>query len=634
MCGIFGVFNFKNNEPANEELVIESTRLISHRGPDGEGYYFDKNAGVGFGHRRLSIIDLNYGNQPMSNEDQSVWITFNGEIYNYSELKNFLLAKGHVFKSKGDTEVIIHAYEEFGYDFPDKLNGIFAFAIWDSNKRTLVLARDHFGVKPLYYLIDNEKIVFASELKSILNYSKIRREINPYALNLCLNFRHTPAPYTLFNQIRKLPATYMLRLKENNSPEIKLYWNRKIEINSHKTESEWVEILKEKFETAVRMQMMSDVPVGISLSGGVDSGAILALMSKYAGRGVHAFTIGFEGGRQEDNELKRAEANARLFGADFHYRTITSKDYSSFLQRYLWHLEEPLGNESAVAVYFVTEMAKNIVKVLLNGQGADEPFGGYDRHLAAYYQAKYSFLSTELISLLLKLPLPLNRKKKLQRFSDYLRQDSDLKRLASASCILNDSDRQNIFSREFIEAANNKFDSLREITNIAFEVINGNTVEKMFLYDMFTSLSENLLLVQDKMAMAASIEGRVPFLDINFAKTALSIPSDFKIKKGAGKYIHKKVCEAYLPKEVVYQRKIGFQDPVEIWLKDSLGQELLDYINSQNSITRTYLNIVEVNKMYSEHKNNKLDHKRFLYLLLSIEKWAEIFLQSEKVEIS
>ncbi|MGE5350832.1 MAG: asparagine synthase (glutamine-hydrolyzing) [Acidobacteriota bacterium] len=632
MCGIFGVFNFKNHIPVNQELLKQSTRLMSHRGPDGEGYFVDQDAGLGLGHRRLSIIDLSTGDQPMTNEDESVWITFNGEIYNYQEIKDYLLKKGHQFRTRSDTEVLIHAYEEFGDEFLTKLNGIFAFAIWDSNRRRLLLARDHFGVKPLYYYADNEKLVFSSELKSIMHYLKMPGEINPTALNMCLTFRHTPAPYTLLNNISKVPATHMLSIGQDEEFCLKPYWNRTIEINTQRSESEWIEILREGLELAVKRQMMADVPVGISLSGGIDSGSILALMSKYAGRGVYAFTIGFEGGKEENNEIKRAEANAAMFGAVFHHRIITSKDYSDFLRQYLWHLEEPLGNESAVAVYFVTELAKGKVKVLLNGQGADEPFGGYDRHLGAFYKNKYSFLKPQLMKYILMLPISLNKKQKLSRFADYLKQDSDIKRITSAACILNTKERKNLFNSELLDYSH-EGDYVNEVEKILHDSIHGSTVEKMFLYDMFSSLSENLLLVQDKMAMAASIEGRVPFLDIDFASTALSIPATLKIRGKSGKYIHKKVCEHYLPKEIVHQRKIGFQDPVEIWLKDSLGDELMDYVNSQNSITKNYLNEKAVNRMFYEHKNNKADHKRFLYLLLSIEKWAEIFLTPEKMRM-
>ncbi|MCU7495174.1 MAG: asparagine synthase (glutamine-hydrolyzing) [Ignavibacteria bacterium] len=632
MCGIFGVFNFKNHSPIDQNLLRQSTRLMSHRGPDGEGYFVDQNSGVGLGHRRLSIIDLATGDQPMCNEDETIWITFNGEIYNYQEIKNYLLKKGHVFRSKSDTEVLIHAYEEFGDEFLSRLNGIFAFAIWDSVKRRMLLARDHFGVKPLYYYVDGEKLVFASELKSILYYTKVPGEINPASLNLCLTFRHTPAPYTLLDKINKLPATNFLTIGEKEGFCLKPYWDRAIEIDSGRSEAEWIEVLRNGLELAVKRQMMSDVPVGISLSGGIDSGSILALMSRYVGRGVHAFTIGFEGGKEENNEIKRAEANAAMFGAVFHHRVITAKDYSDFLKQYLWHLEEPLGNESAVAVYFVTELAKGTVKVLLNGQGADEPFGGYDRHLGAFYRNRYSFLKPQIMKYILMLPISLNKKKKLSRFADFLGQDSDLKRITSAACILNYEERKKIFNSELFEYSHEE-DYENEVEKILHDSIHGSTVEKMFLYDMFSSLSENLLLVQDKMAMAASIEGRVPFLDVEFASTALSIPATLKIKGKSGKYIHKKVCEYYLPKDIVHQRKIGFQDPVELWLKDSLGDELLDYLNSQNSITKNYLNKKAVDRMFYEHRHNKADHKRFLYLLLSIEKWAEIFLAPEKMKM-
>lgn len=626
MCGIFGVFNFYNRYPLNKFLFKEATTLLSHRGPDGEGFYFDDNNGVGFGHRRLSILDLKTGDQPMCNEDGTIWIVFNGEIYNYKEVKDYLLQKGHVFKTKSDTEVIIHTYEEFGKDCPNKFNGIFAFAIWDSKKKRIFLARDHFGVKPLYYLIDNEKLIFASEIKSILHYSKTSHRMNEKALYYCLTFRHTPAPFTLFEGINKLPASYCLSVNADKKVELKRYWNEKIIIDRNRKENEWIDLLRNQLENAVERQMMADVPVGLSLSGGVDSGVLLAIMSKYQGKGVHAFTVSFEGGNKEDDESLRAKKTAEMFGAKFYHTVITSQDYSNFMDKYIWHLEEPVGKESAAAYYFVANMAKGIVKVLLNGQGADEPFAGYDRYLGIHYSEKMRLLPPYLFKVLSKLPLDLNRKNQLSRLYEYLAEKGFTNRAASVASILSSVQRDKLFNQDFNKKIN-KNDISNEVENITGKFIHGSDLEKYIFYDMFTSLSENLLLSEDKMSMAASIEARVPFLDIELVKTALSIPAEMKIRKSTLKYIHKKVCEKYLSKEIIYQRKIGFNNPVDKWLSTSLGNELNDYIKSNNSISNSFLNKDAVLTMLEEHRNKKYDHQRFLYLLFSLEKWRNTFFE-------
>jgi asparagine synthase (glutamine-hydrolysing) len=625
MCGIFGVFNYGNKKPVNRTLFKHSLNLIKHRGPDGEGFFYDDNSGIGLGHRRLSILDLETGDQPICNENQTIFIVFNGEIYNHKEIKKYLLQKGHIFKTRSDTEVIVHAYEEFGDKCVNEFNGIFAFAIWDANEKRVLLARDYFGVKPLYYSLDNEKLIFASEIKSILNYSKKIASINEKALNYCLTFRHTPAPLTLFNGINKLPASYRLVVNYEKGYEITRYWSNKIIIDRSKTEGEWIDLLNNQLEKAVKRQMMADVPVGLSLSGGVDSGVLLALMSKYQGKGVHAFTVSFEGGEKTDDESERARKTAEMFGAKFYHSVISSNNYSEFMDKYIWHLEEPVGNESAVAYYFVANMAKGVVKVLLNGQGADEPFAGYDRYLGMYYSDKVNFLPPYLFKVISKLPLDLNRKNQLSRFYDYLSERGFNNRASSIASILSNNQRNELFNEDFKNIVS-KADLSNEIEIITDDFIQGNDLEKYLFYDMFSSLSENLLLSEDKMAMAASIEARVPFLDIDLVKTALSIPSEMKIKLGKLKYIHKKVCEKYLPKEIIYQRKIGFNNPVNDWLTNTLGDELEDYFLSENSITQLFLNKNNVLLLLDNHRKKKHDNKRFLYLLLSIEKWNNVFI--------
>jgi asparagine synthase (glutamine-hydrolysing) len=599
-----------------------------HRGPDGEGYYFDDSHGVGLGHRRLTIIDLTTGDQPMQNEDGTVWIVYNGELYNYVELRDDLSKLGHRFASKSDTEVIIHAYEEYGQDCTKKFNGIFAFAIWDKNKNNLFLARDHFGVKPLYYYIDDECLIFGSEIKSLLSCKKIVRELDTESLALCLTYRYVPPPKTFLRNVLKLAAAHSLCVESSGEIVERSFWDRTIVIDHSTSESEWIHILRGQFQKAVKRQMIADVPIGISLSGGVDSTAILALMTQLEGRGVHAFTVRFEGGKEDEDETACARKNAEWFGAKHYDYTITSQDYSKFFEKYLWHLEEPIGNESAIAYYFVAEMAKGIVKVLLNGQGADELFAGYDRYLGVYYSRKMPFIPPALVRILSHLPFSLRRKNQLRRLSELLQQDDIWSQIESVSSIISSQEIRNIFSGDlYHQFLNIGHDHL--ITKEISQYSSGSLLDRLIFHDMFGSLSENLLLCEDKMAMAASIEVRVPFLDIEFATTALSIPSSMKIRRLSGKYIHKKMCETYLPTSVVYQNKIGFDNPVDNWLKNSLGDQLMDYVHSSNSISGAHLNVQYIETMYNEHKKGAIDNQRFLFLLLSIEKWAELFLAKE-----
>ena len=625
MCGIVGIFAYRTKEPVDRKLLVQTTDLLSHRGPDGFGYHYDNAYGVGLGHRRLSIIDLDTGDQPMCNEDGSIWIVFNGEIYNFRELRQELLRRGHRFHSKSDTEVLLHAYEEYGDDCVQRFNGIFAFGIWDRAKNRMLLARDHFGVKPLYYHDDGSRLIFASELKSILPWMTAARRLDEDALALTFAFRHTPAPYTLLQGIRKLPAAHVLVCDGKSVGPLRSYWNHSLKIDQAPSEDEWIESIRESMERAVHRQMVADVPIGISLSGGIDSGAILAIMSKYTSEPVHAFTIAFEGARAKDDESERARANAALFNAHFTMKRVSQHDYLAFLDRYLWHLEEPVGNASAVAYYFVAEMARGTVKVLLKGQGADEPFAGYDRYVGMYYGDRYRFVPASFLRLAAAIQSDLNRRSQFKQLAEYFGAKSLTARIAIASTVLRKGDRGRLFGPKLqsVYSRNVVADSIESVLP---RFPSGRDVERMLMFDMFNSLSENLLLCEDKMTMAASIETRVPFLDVEYATRALEIPIRFKIRDRAGKYIHKRACETLLPKGVVYQRKIGFANPLETWMKQSFGTELFASIKSPGSITQMYLNMDEVERMYQEHLRGRTDRRQLLFLLLLMEKWKKIFL--------
>jgi len=624
MCGIVGIFNYKTKQPIDRYRLKGASDLLIHRGPDGEGFYYDDNNGIGLANRRLSIIDLVTGDQPISNEDESIWIVYNGELYNYLELREYLIKKGHVFKTKSDTEVIVHAYEEFGIDCVKKFNGIFAFAIWDKNSQTLYLARDHFGVKPLYYLYDKERFIFASEIKAILRLVEEKQGINKEGLFQCLILRYTLAPETLFKSIKKLGPSEILHFNSEFGISIKNYWEKNLIIDYDKSESYWKDKLAYLYENAIKRQMISDVPIGLSLSGGVDSATILSIMSRYSNGNVKTFSVGFEGGKYEDNELDKAEYLSRLFGAEFYSALISESDYIDFFDKYLWYLEEPVGNESAIAYYFVAKLAQGTVKVLLNGQGADEPFGGYDRYIGAYHADTKPWLTENLIKITSVIRPLKYRKYQILKLNEYASTTDLHEKVLNAASLLTLNLRNKIINKETI---NNTYYNLKEKTRVIINNITSKIgTEKLFFYDLFSSLPENLLLCEDKLAMAAGIEARVPFLDVELVETTLSIPAQYKIGLFSGKKIHKKVAEKFVDKKIAHQRKIGFNNPVEKWLRNRLGNELEDLINSHDSITRNYLNIKYINKMVSDHKASKFNHEKFLFLLLSIEKWNKLFL--------
>ncbi len=623
MCGIAGCFSYGNRRPVEKSLVEAMTETLAHRGPDGSGYYYSPDRSLGFGHRRLAIIDLATGQQPMANEDGTVWVTFNGEIYNYKELRTQLCKRGHRFATASDTEVIVHAYEEWGVACAARFNGIFAFAVWDEQMRRLYLARDHFGVKPLYYAQTSEAFLFASEMKALLCAPRVSRAIDLDALHMCFALRHTPSPYTLFKSIRKLPAaSYMV--VDHSGAKTYCYWSLPPEIDRTKTEAEWVEQLSAIYPQVVKRQMVADTPIGLSLSGGVDSNTLLALMSRESPH-VHTFTVGFEGNNAEHDELDAAREAAQAFDANFACRRVSEEDYAQFMQTYLWHLEEPIGNESAAAYYFVANLARENVKVLLSGQGADEPFAGYGRHLAARYMPLFGGVPGrfwELSSPFLRRAF--RGSETLGRAAEMIACRDEVDRFVSVFSITTPAGRRKLFNEEFAVQSNHHL--LREyVRSQLARAPLGTMLEKMTYMDARTSLVDNLLLCGDKMAMAASVEMRVPFLDLELMKVAETIPGTFKVRGFRNKVIHKKVCERWLPPTVVHRRKVGFHEGMAHWMRRNLDVLLTQLTSARDSVTQTLLNPAYVRQLQQEHRTGKADHQRVLFLLLSIETWKKVF---------
>ena len=647
MCGICGLWAL-GGAPIDPALLTEMRDSMTHRGPDGAGCVMfstdnstepilfedpdtlaslvDENTrfDVGLGHRRLSIIDLSTGDQPMGNEDGSVWIVYNGEVYNYLELRHELQARGHLFRTSSDTEVVIHAYEEYGEQCPTYLNGIFAFAIWDTRKSQLFLVRDHFGVKPLYYSLHNDRFYFASELKAILCDATVPREVDLDALNLCLTFRYTPSPWTMFKGIHKLPQGCSLTVTSQGIQEER-YWSGDVAIDRRVSEKEWIERLQAAVEKAVVGQMMSDVPIGLSLSSGVDSTTLLALMSQCSNGPINAFTVGFEG-RETTSEIEPARQAAAQFNADFHEQLISARDYADFMNRYLWHLEEPIGNDSSVAYYFVAGMAhRQNVKVLLTGQGADEAFAGYKRYVGVAYD-RWLRLGTvpPLRWALPRLFAGTQLGERYQRFLFSQEASSEEEYFLHVHSIMTNDMKLRLVRPDVYEQVNPDvpLSLMREQLSHAPQ---GTPLERMVFVDARTSLPDDLLLCEDKMGMAASVEARVPFLDRQIMAEAEQIPGRFKLRLLRDKYIHRKVCDRWIGTEVTSRPQIGFDNALDIWFREELGDRLRETVESRDSFTRAYLNPGYVLTLMQEHAEQRRNHQRLLFMVFSLESWYETF---------
>lgn len=629
MCGIAGIFNYRTRESIDPVLLTGMCEIITHRGPDDVGYYLDQEAGLGLGHRRLSIIDLTTGNQPMSNAREDIWIVFNGEIYNFPELKRELQGKGYDFRTTSDTEVIIYMYEEYGEKGFERLNGIFAFAIYDKRKCYLFLVRDHFGVKPLYYMFTEGKLLFGSEIKAILQSASIKKELDFEAFNSFLTFRYNPSPQTLFKDIKKLQPGHYLQVSTEGNVKLNSYWNHIPETNNHISESEAIEEYQRLFSNAVHRQMVSDVPVGLLLSGGVDSAVIGYLMQENTSEKIKSFTIGFPG-KGDFNELDDARITAKRIGSEHYDLTITQKEYLEFFYKSFWYSEEPIAEPTIPALYYVSKLASQHLKVVLGGQGADEILAGYHRYIGAHYICKYA-------SVLQKLPLNtisslIPRNERLKRAAYASRFPNELQRFLGTYTIFTPLQKEYLVLPEVKKRLHNVDESLVENLYSQTSMLD-DSLSKILFIDTRMSLSDNLLLFNDKMTMANSLEMRVPFLDIEFVKFVESLPSRLKLNGLSRKYIHKKAVEKWLPKEIIYRKKRGFSTPMDEWLQKDFAKTAKNLFNKKDSACRKYFNLNFINRMIDQHQNRKEDFKRHIFLLLSFELWHKTFFENKKIEL-
>jgi asparagine synthase (glutamine-hydrolysing) len=625
MCGICGAYHFKG-EPVDPGLIDRMNFSLRHRGPDGEGSYLSGE--IGLGSRRLSIIDLEGGSQPISNEDRTLFMVFNGEIYNFIELRKELEARGHVFRTRTDTEVIIHGYEEWGLDCVTRFNGIFAFALWDQPHKRLVLARDHLGVKPLYYTLLGNRLLFASEIKALLVDQECPREVDLPSLGQLFTLRYVLSPDTLFKGIKKLPPAHLM-VVGSKGMEIRRYWRWTPQVREHLDKNHLIEAYQSLLEDAVRLQLRSDVPVGLFLSSGVDSGTLLAIMSKYAGRPVHTFTIGFEDG-EGTNETADARALAEHFGADHAEMIVTSQDYQNYYERYLWDLEEPVGNEPAAAFYFVSQIASREVKVALCGQGVDELWAGYHRHIGVKLSQVYSRLPRLLTEKLVRPVVErVAKNERWKRGVLSLNEPDLLNRFVKIYSFYSADMKAKLFQpwlRE--ELSPDGYEARQALQRLQADVEELDPLTQMLYIDTRANLPDDLLLVADKTAMANSLEARVPYLDYRLVEFVESLPPQLKLHGFRGKYLHKKAAEKWLPKKVVHQKKKGFAHPIDKWLRGQMRQYVRECLLSDQAAVKRYFNRDYIEEILRQHEANRQDYLRHIYLLISFELWHQKFLSA------
>ena len=612
--------------PINREALIRMSSIIQHRGPDGEGEFLDNE--VALGHRRLSIIDVGGGGQPIENEDGSIHVVFNGEIYNFIELRNELISLGHQFKTRSDTEVIVHAYEQWGSACVKRFNGMFAFAIWDALKRQLFLARDHLGIKPVYYVTIGRQFLFASEIKSLLQHPACARQVDVEALAELFTFRYVPSPKTLFQRIMKLPPAHFMKVSREGL-RIERFWDWVPRRQKKHKEGEFIEEYHNLLEDAVRLQMRSDVPVGLFLSSGVDSGTLLAIMSKYSNGPVQAFTIGFEEG-EKTNEVEDAKSLASMFGAEHYFEILAPEDYVNYYERYMWDIEEPVGNETAAAFHFVARIASQRVKVALTGQGADEPWAGYDRYKGVKFSSLYNrmprLVTDGMATLIAKMP---GRMERLKRGALSLGEPDMLTRFTKVYSFFSAEMKDQLYRG----ALKDRFDAdaygtRQALNRLQSDVKHLDPLTQMLYIDTRASLPDDLLMVSDKTSMANSLESRVPFLDYRLVEFIESLPPNMRLNGLNGKYLHKKSVEKWLPKNIVYRKKKGFANPIENWFRVRMKSFVEDCLLGGDSFMARYFDQSYIKKMLELDRAGKEQYRRHIYLLVSLELWHRSFLRN------
>ncbi len=622
MCGICG---FLNKKILSSEVLEKMNDVLSHRGPDDKGIYSNEipygsdNVQVGLGNRRLSIIDLTeHGHQPMCNETKDIWIVFNGEIYNFQEIRKELQEKGHKFKSKSDTEVILRSYEQWGEKCLEKFNGMFAFAIWDEKKKQIFIARDRVGIKPLYYYFKDGNFAFASELKSILQYPLLEKKLNRKSLYYYLLFQYVPTPYSIFENTWKLPPGHYLVLKKNKKIEIKKYWDvlQERKIIRKNSIQEYTEEFEELLKTSIKYRLISDVPVGAFLSGGTDSSLVVGLMNQLTDK-VETFTIGFD--RKKYNEAPFAKKIAAYLGTKHHELYVKEKDVFSLVASLPEYYDEPFADSSSLPTYLVSKLAREKgVKVVLSGDGGDELFCGYNRYIWMNKIRNFLLLSSSIrentAPLLEKIPYL-----KLRRLSQILQYKDPLEMYLGIICMWNERELKKLIGKNY------SYEQL-PFSQIYKKLDNSPLLKRLQILDFHTYLPEDILTKVDRASMAVSLEARVPLLDHRIAEFAYDLPLDLRYRHGIRKYLLKKVLYKYLPAKFFRRPKQGFGIPLDEWLRGGVKPYIDKYLNAKTIKKEGLFNSEFVGALIKKHLSGKYNYQYPIWTLLQFQLWKEKYL--------
>jgi asparagine synthase (glutamine-hydrolysing) len=616
MCGICGQFNFKTGRPADESTIRGMASTIIHRGPDDDGYFLEGPLGLGF--RRLSIIDLSTGHQPMATPDGRIVLIFNGEIFNYRELRSELQAKGHEFRTSSDTEVILYSYVEWGMDFLQRLNGMFGLAVWDARERRLVVARDRFGIKGVYYRIDGEGVVFGSEIRPIVSAMGGPPGIDVAAIKLFLKYRYSPAPYTPLSGIRKLAAGECLVI-ENGQERLERYYHRpQGRIDAKIGVEEAAEELARLYRNAIRSHLISDVPVGLLLSGGVDSALLLALMNE-CGRDWRTYTVGF-GESYADDEMDDAGMTAKAFGSRHDGVRLTRKEFEDLLPTVVSYLEEPIASASIVPMFAVCKKASEGVKVALTGQGPDEVWGGYTRHIGLRYSGLWRSMPAPLRALA-GMASRGSSSETLRRGLYSLAEPDRFRRYERVFSLAPESDINALFKPgcEGIDAEKAMLDCW---AGVLPDIEGLDEMGGFQLLETRFSLPDELLMYSDKLSMAHSIELRVPYLDKDIVEFAERLPMDMKVHGKDRKRLHRMVAQRLLPAEIINRKKRAFaSNVVDGWFGDSFEGKLSDYLSDSASKVYGFMDRAAVLRMLDAHRSKRGDYYKLLFSVVVLEEW-------------
>ena len=619
MCGIAGIVSL-DGQPVFEHELRSMCSAMVHRGPDDEGVYVD--SGVGLAMRRLSIIDLANGHQPVSNEDNSIWVVLNGEIYNYQELRRDLEGRGHIFSTRSDTESIVHLYEEYGEHCVEHLRGMFGFALWDERKRTFLLARDRLGIKPVYYAESNGRLLFASELKSLLALSDVERKLNWGSVSHLFTFLTTPPDEAIIEGVCKLEPGHLLKVAAGKAPAVQRYWDLKFQPDYGKPESYFVDGVRDLLMESVRLHMIADVPVGAFLSGGIDSSAVVATASGFSPEPLKTFSIGFC--EPDYNELDHARVVARSVGTD-HHELLLGPEAFDHLDDLAWHLDEPFGDSSAIPTYLVSKLAAQSVKVVLSGDGGDEIFAGYDKYVVERKERNSAPLPRHVRLLMASISQSMPGGMRGRNFLRH-RSLAGSERYLDAVTLFHRDDLKSLFRPEFFEAL--ALHDPWQAKAAYLEAHDRNWLSNLQALDVKNYLPLDILTKVDRMSMAHSIETRVPLLDHKLVEFAATIPPELSLFGDTTKYIFKRAMRNILPDGIIDRRKHGFAIPLNYWFRGKLGGYFRDLLLGEQTRRRGIFNTGYLEKLLRRHERGRnLDLQ--LWTLISFELWSRAFLPHE-----